>query len=65
MKDIFKYLIIGCSVIISVIIFSFAITFYGRSNDTISVTGLGETEFTADMIVWEGHLTNDNANKLA
>lgn len=57
MKESLKYLIIGLSVIISVIVLSFAITYYGRSKDTISVTGLGETTFTSDMIVWSGQLS--------
>jgi hypothetical protein len=65
MKELWKYLIIGCSVIISVIVLSFAITYYGRSKDTIAVTGLGETTFTSDMIVWSGMITVDNYEKLA
>ncbi|MBQ4507616.1 MAG: SIMPL domain-containing protein [Paludibacteraceae bacterium] len=65
MKELWKYLIIGCSVIISVIVLSFAITYYGRSKDTIAVTGLGETTFTSDMIVWSGMITADNYDKLA
>lgn len=64
MKELWKYLIIGCSVIISVIVLSFAITYYGRSKDTIAVTGLGETTFTADMIVWQGRLSVENYDKL-
>ena len=64
MKEIWKYLIIGCSVVISVIILSFAITYYGRSKDTIAVTGLGETTFTSDMIVWTGRISVENYDKL-
>ncbi len=65
MKDLWKYLIIGCSVIVSVIVLSFAITYYGRSKDTIAVTGLGETTFTSDMIVWKGQLSLENYDKVA
>lgn len=65
MKEIWKYVIIGLSVIISVVILSSAITYYGRSKDTIAVTGLGETTFTSDKIVWQGHLSTENTDKLA
>ena len=65
MKDLWKYLIIGCTVIISVIVLSFAITYYGRAKDTIAVTGLGETTFTSDLIVWSGNITVDSSDKLA
>ena len=64
MKELWKYVIIGCSVIISVIVLSFAITYYGRAKDTIAVTGLGETTFTSDLIVWSGNITVDSSDKL-
>ncbi len=63
MKDLLKYTIIGLSVIISVIVLSFAITYYGRSKDTISVTGLGEQTFTSDQIVWTGRINVDAYDK--
>ena len=65
MKDILKYSIIGLSIIISVIVLSTAITYYGRSRDTISVTGLGEQTFTSDQIVWSGHIAVESMDKLA
>ena len=34
-----------------------AYTYKYRSQDTIVVTGLGETEFTSDLIVWSGTIT--------
>ncbi|MBQ7210294.1 MAG: SIMPL domain-containing protein [Paludibacteraceae bacterium] len=63
MNDLLKYAIIGVSVIISVIVLSFAITYYGRSRDVISVTGLGEEYFTSDQIVWTGRIRVDAYNK--
>ena len=63
MKELLKYTIIGVSVIISVIVLSFAITYYGRSKDVISVTGLGEEYFTSDQIVWTGRIHVDAYNK--
>lgn len=64
MKEIWKYLIIGCSVIVSVVILSFALTYRTRSCDTISVTGLGETVFMSDLIVWEGVISVESNDKL-
>ena len=64
MKDILKYSIIGLSIIISVIVLSAAITYYGRSRDTISVTGLGEQTFTSDQIVWSGIIRVDAYDKV-
>lgn len=65
MKDLWKYLIIGCSVIVSVIVLAFAVTYYGRQRDVISVTGLGETVFESDMIVWRGRISLESSDKLA
>ena len=62
MKDIAKYLILGCSIIISICVLSAAITYYGRSRDVISVTGLGETTFTSDMIVWQGSYSYESTD---
>lgn len=64
MKELTKYLIIGLSVIISVIVLASAITFYGRSNETISVTGLGEKTFISDKIVWNGRIAVESTDKL-
>ena len=65
MKDILKPLIIGCAIIISMIVLAYSITFYGKSKDTVAVTGLGETTFTSDMIVWKGRIEVENYDKLA
>ncbi|MBR1928581.1 MAG: SIMPL domain-containing protein [Paludibacteraceae bacterium] len=64
MKDLWKPLIIGCAIVISMVVLASAITYYGKSHDTVSVTGLGETTFTSDMIVWKGNLTVENYDKL-
>lgn len=65
MKEIWKYVILGCSIIISVVVLSSAITFYGRNQAVIAVTGLGETTFTSDKIVWQANLSAENTDKLA
>ena len=53
MKDL-KYIIIGIAIITSAIILSAAYTYKYRVQETILVTGLGEMEFTSDLIVWDG-----------
>lgn len=65
MKETLKYVIIGLSVIISVVILATAITYFGHKSETISVTGLGETVFTSDMIVWSGQVSVDAYDKQA
>lgn len=52
-----KYLIIGLSAIVCAIVLGRSYTYKFRAQDTIVVTGLGETEFTSDLIVWSGTLT--------
>lgn len=52
-----KYIIIGLSAIVCAIVLGRSYTYKFRAQDTIVVTGLGETEFTSDLIVWTGTLT--------
>ncbi len=47
-------LIIGLSIIFSVIILSGALKYKYKVSDSISVTGLGEKDFESDMISWRG-----------
>lgn len=63
MKPVLLALVIGLSVIISVIIFGEAFKYRTRSSETITVTGLSEKEFTSDLIVWGGSF-NRNALSL-
>lgn len=64
MKELWKYVILGVSIVISVIILATAFTYRYRAQDTIVVTGLGETEFTSDLIVWEGTISVESFDKL-
>ena len=59
MKANLKYLIIGVAIIISAWLLGRAYTYKFRSQDTIVVTGLGETEFSSDLIVWDGEIVYD------
>ncbi|MEG1612259.1 MAG: SIMPL domain-containing protein [Alistipes sp.] len=63
MKEL-KYIILGIAIIASAAILARAYTYKFRATETIVVTGLGETEFTSDQIVWNGTLTAE-ANNVA
>lgn len=56
MKQNLKYVIIGVAIVVSAWLLGHAYTYKYRSQDTIVVTGLGETEFASDLIVWNGEI---------
>ena len=56
MKQNLKYLIIGLAIVVAAWLLGRAYTYKFRAQDTIVVTGLGETEFASDLIVWDGEL---------
>ena len=62
MKANLKYLIIGAAIIVSAWLLGRAYTYKYRSQDTIVVTGLGESEFSSDLIVWNGELVYETQN---
>ena len=55
-----KYFILGIAAIVCAVILSKAYTYKFRVQETVVVTGLGETEFTSDLIVWCGTLTAES-----
>lgn len=57
-----KYIVIAVAAIVCAIVLGRSYTYKYRSQDTIVVTGLGETEFTSDLIVWSGTLTAEAQN---
>ncbi len=65
MKQSVKFLIIGLSVVIAAVILANAYTYKYRTQHTVTVTGLGETEFTSDLIVWNGYLRVESQNVIA
>ncbi len=65
MKQNVKFLIIGLSVVIAALVLANAYTYKYRSQHTVTVTGLGETEFTSDLIVWNGYLRVESQNVIA
>ena len=64
MKE-WKYAVIGIAVIVAAAILARAYTYKYRAQDTVVVTGLGETEVTSDLIVWSGTLTAEAQNVAA
>ncbi|MBR4995831.1 MAG: SIMPL domain-containing protein [Alistipes sp.] len=56
MKSNLKYVIIAVAIVVSAWLLGRAYTYKYRSQDTIVVTGLGETEFASDLIVWNGEI---------
>lgn len=60
-----KYILLGIAAIVCAVVLARAYTYKYRSQDTIVVTGLGETEFTSDLIVWSGTLTAEAQNVAA
>lgn len=61
MGNLWKYVIIGVSVVLSAMVLAAAYTQNHRtSTGTITVTGLGETEFTSDLIVIDGEISVEN-----
>lgn len=63
MKGLWKYVIFSAAIIIAAIVLSMAYTEkYKAKPGTITVTGLGEMEFTSDMIAIQGSLSVSNVD---
>jgi hypothetical protein len=62
MKNYLHALIIGLAVILTAFILAGAFKNRNRSQNTISVTGLGSKDFVSDLIVWTGSFSKKNAN---
>lgn len=57
-----KYIVIAVAAFACACVLGRAYTYKFRAQDTIVVTGLGETEFSSDLIVWSGVLTAEAQN---
>lgn len=55
-------LIFGLAIVIAAFILGNSFVNRNKDDGTISVTGLGQTDFTSDMIVWEARFSQVNAN---
>lgn len=62
MKSYGKYLILGAAVVLSAWLLAKAYTYKYHAQETIVVTGLGETEFVSDLIVWNGVIAAESQN---
>ncbi|MCV9932198.1 SIMPL domain-containing protein [Flavobacterium sp. LS1R47] len=54
LKHNLNIIILSLAVVISAYLFSNAFQNRNKGSDTISVTGLGKTDFVSDLIVWSG-----------
>ncbi len=60
--SVVQYCIIAVAIIVSAIVVANGYTYKFKSQETISVTGLGETNFTSDLIVWRGRIEVQTKN---
>ncbi len=56
------FIILGLALLLCAFVLGRAYTYKYRSQDTIVVTGLGETEFSSDLIVWTGCVVAESSN---
>jgi hypothetical protein len=59
MKSTINTLLIVVAIIIATLIIAESYKYKYKSTETISVTGMSETDFTSDLIVWGGSFTRD------
>lgn len=61
MNNLWKYIIISVAIVLSSMVLASAYTQrYRTATGTITVTGLGETQFTSDLIVINGNIEVEN-----
>lgn len=52
-----KYIWVAVAAVVCAFVLARAYTYKYRAQDTVVVTGLGETEFSSDLIVWSAAIT--------
>ena len=57
MRTYLSSAIIGFSIIVTAAIFSHSFKNRNKTNNIISVTGLGKKDFVSDLIVWSGNFS--------
>lgn len=62
MKNTITAIVFAVAIIIASIVLGNAFMNRNKSQRVISVTGLGSSDFTSDLIVWEARFTRNNSN---
>ncbi len=62
MKNNISALLFAIAIIVAAVILGNAFLNRNTSDNKITVTGLGEMDFTSDLIVWEGIFNKDNTD---
>lgn len=62
MKNNISAILFAIAIVIASIVLGNAIINRNRPQGTISVTGLGESNFTSDLVVWEGNFSRNSFN---
>ncbi len=62
MKNNINSIVFAIAIIIASVVLGNAYINRNKSEGTISVTGLGKTDFTSDLIVWEGEFAKENTD---
>ena len=60
MKNNLNSIVFSIAIVIAAIVLGNAYLSRTKSGGTISVTGLGKTDFTSDLIVWQGRFEKEN-----
>ena len=60
MKNYGKYLIVAVAAVLCASVLARAYVYKFQQQETITVTGLGETQFESDLIVWTGYITAES-----
>ncbi len=60
MEKVRDYSFIGLAIIVAAIVLGCAYTYKFRAENIITVTGLGETEFSSDQVVWRGAINTES-----
>ncbi|GAA3781316.1 SIMPL domain-containing protein [Corallibacter vietnamensis] len=62
MKNNITAIIFSLAIVISAFLLGNAFMNRNKADGTISVNGLGKTDFTSDLIVWEGSFAKESSN---
>ena len=62
MKSYLSSIIVGLSIVLTAYMFSDAFKNRNKTNNIISVTGLGSKDFVSDLIVWSGSFVKRNVS---